>query len=175
MAIKKIIKYPTSSLQKKCRPVEWPDPQWSPEFLAEHLNDLHDTLVATSNGLALASNQILADGLRLFVVKPGTTKLPLQLFNPIWWWNEPEQLAVNEGCLSFPNVWTKILRMQRITVRFQDTHGELHEIKEVSGLDAQIVQHEVDHLNGRILIDYMTKDRRVRVLMDAIRDRKTGK
>ena len=82
MAIRKIIKFPAPSLRTKCVEVDFrPDWFFKAEFNA-HLDDLEDTLDATPNGVALASNQIRAEGWRVFVVKPGMTMLPRIVINP---------------------------------------------------------------------------------------------
>jgi peptide deformylase len=171
MAIRKIIKYPQPSLLKPCMPVSFP----LTEMVQEHLRDLLDTLAASDSGVALASNQILADGLRLFVVKDGYG-LPTELFNPEWNVIEDDLIMpMLEGCLSIPELQLYAPRHQTIQVKWFTRSGEITGSQIASGLAAQIVQHEVEHLNGELLINYAKKDLALRVRMEAIRNRKAGK
>jgi peptide deformylase len=142
--------------------------------IEDHIQDLHDTLEDNSHGVALASNQIRPDGWRIFVVRDGRD-LPTVMFNPSWVVLDDDLIMpVQEGCLSIPELMLYAPRHQTIRVMWQDRSGKTWG-KIVSGLDAQIVQHEVEHLNGKLLIDYANKDLALRVRMEAIRNRKTGK
>ncbi len=175
MAMKKIIKFPALSLRQPCREVSFP----LSDDLLEHIQDLKDTLAATSNGVALASNQILAEGRRVFVVKPGT-RLQEVVINPAW---KPVPIdedgfirtrLVDEGCLSVPEAELRTQRFSLIEVKFQDIDGERQELR-VLELDSQIVQHECDHLDGKLLLDYADPKAQIRVRNEAIRNRKAGR
>lgn len=173
--VRKIIKFPAPSLRAVCREVSFPfDPFMG---LTEHVQDLYDTLAATPTGLALASNQITEDGWRIFVVKerPGDlNRLPSILINPTYTPNRDVVKSEQEGCLSIPELSIFTDRAIRVAVHFFDIHGQKHSLV-VSGMDARIVQHEVDHLDGKLLYDRAPRDVQVRVRAEAIRNRKRGR
>lgn len=175
MAIRKIIKYPAPSLHLVCGEVYLRE-NWffRGEFL-EHLQDLHDTLAATPHGLALASNQIRGYGWRVFVVKSMVdSSLPKELVNPELLTTEWSTTSIaSEGCLSIPEISINQSRLDVVKVKYQDVAGRFF-VAEYSGRDARIIQHELDHLNGKLLVDYAPKAMKVRVLMEAIRNRKKG-
>jgi len=140
--------YPDPVLRAGTEPVTAFDPS---------LGDLAQDMIRTMHertGLGLAAPQV---GLstRLAVVssdeKPGHE---IVLINPelVWTdgWEERE-----EGCLSVPGVYVKIGRFGRVRVRFQDLQGQIQEM-EAEGLFARAIQHEVDHLNGRLILDRMS-------------------
>jgi len=124
---------------------------------ASPLSDLARDMIRTMHertGLGLAAPQV---GLstRLAVVssdeKPGRE---LVLINPELVWTDGWE-AREEGCLSVPGVYVKIGRFGRVRVRFQDFQGRVQEM-ETEGLFARAIQHEVDHLNGRLILDRMS-------------------
>jgi len=179
MAIKKIIKYPSTSLRAPCVPVDFKEDWfWKAEFL-EHLQDLKDTLTATPNGLALASNQIRPEGWQVFVVRSGDfIGLPEVVINPHWFVKEENDLLreiVKEGCLSIPELNEPIERYTDIEVDYFDINGtHLHLIPQ-NNLSARIVQHEVEHLNGGSLVAHLSKRKQTALLVTAIRNRKAGR
>lgn len=173
--VRRIIKFPAPSLRVLCREVSFP----LTEELQQHIRDLKDTLAATPNGVALASNQVAAEGHRVFIVKPGLS-LPEVVINPTWRGVDAlgEGLCrvkyLDEGCLSIPEHQTKIHRNSLILAEFQDETGVKH-VQEVLGLASQIVQHECEHLDGKLLLDHADRKTQVRVRAEAIRNRKRGK
>jgi peptide deformylase len=103
-----------------------------------------------ADGLGLAAPQV-GQSLRLCLVRLNKKMVPIM--NPvIFWWSEEIEVA-EEGCLSLPNVWMNVPRPVSIAVRYMDAKGEEQERK-LSGLEARIVQHEADHLNGVLITDY---------------------
>lgn len=174
----KIIKYPLPSLNRPCRPVEFP----LTDEVRNHIQDLIDTLEATPNGIALASNQILEDGFRIFVVRRGTG-LPQVVINPSW---ESVSMSppdsgpyyfvkyVDEGCLSIPELHLKTHRKTLVDLSWQDDTGK-SEKKMFRHLEAQIVQHECEHLDGHLLIEKADEKTRINVRSEAIRNRKAGR
>lgn len=116
---------------------------------------MRTTLIHTKNprGVGLAAPQI-GEPWRVFLTRP-TTKADIRVFiNPEILSRDPEpdpETAKNdtslEGCLSIPGVWGKVVRSQRLTLRWQDETGAVHE-EEFSGFMATIIQHETDHLGG---------------------------
>ncbi len=95
------------------------------------------------NGLGLSANQV---GLpyRVFIMAANP---PIAIFNPRIIDETTEQVSLEEGCLSYPNLFVKIKRAKSIKVRFQDMDGNTHTEK-YTGMTARIFQHELDHLNG---------------------------
>jgi peptide deformylase len=179
MAIRKIIKYPSPSLRTICQPIDFRDNWfWCAEFL-ENVQDLKDTLAVTAGGLALASNQIRETGFRLFVVRPVPTGewavgLPEVVINPKWYPSTGVATVLDEGCLSMPEVNAKVARHDAIKVEYFDIDGVECKI-EVAGLDAQIVQHEIDHLDGKLIYDYLPKRLQIQTRANAIRNRRAGR
>ena len=174
--VKKIIKYPNPSLRKATSLVALP----ADDFVFEHIRDLNDTLKAEEDGLAIASNQILEDGLRMFVVKDDKRLNEIfeggAVFNPQW---APlalfnQVVTEREGCLSFPGMTFSIPRYNRVMVSFQDVEGRKHE-KEVEGIVARMVQHECDHLDGKLFVETLPKKTQIDIRNIVIRKKKEGK
>lgn len=87
-------------------------------------------------------------------------RTPLFLVNPEIVWSSPDELSTyEEGCLSIPDYYAEVERPARIRFRYLDYHGKVQEA-EADGLLATCVQHEVDHLNGILFIDYLSKLKR---------------
>lgn len=172
--IKKIIKYPNPSLRKPTAAVDIVD-----DSIIEHIKDLNDTLREEQDGLAIASNQILEKGMRLFVVKddtrlndifPGGVAInplwaPIALFNQV--------VADREGCLSFPGMTFNIPRYERVIAFFTDIDGNKYE-KEVEGIIARMFQHECDHLDGRLFIEMLPKKAQISIRNSVISRKKAG-
>jgi len=134
----------------------------------EMIETMHD-----AEGIGLAAQQI-GQAIQLCVVdlRPVESKFgweydgtrpPLELFMPLALVNpevtvvpEPETVY-EEGCLSFPGIRGDVVRPDEITVKFKDPAGHAHTLR-CDGLLARCVQHEVDHLNGVLYIDHMTKE-----------------
>lgn len=114
-----------------------------------------DTLLITVNpkGVGLAAPQI-GVGMRVFITKPNPSSSIRVFINPEILTQDkavtdgvPERGNKLEGCLSIPNVWGKVKRTTKLTLRYHDTAGQVHE-EEFSGFIATIIQHETDHVNG---------------------------
>lgn len=101
-------------------------------------------------GLGLAAPQV-GLSLRLCLAKIGARITPL--INPSITWKSTEQDIAEEGCLSLPGISVNVKRATHIIVQFIDTKGKSQERK-LSNLSARIVQHEVDHLDGILIVDY---------------------
>ena len=156
MAILPILSYPNPPLRKKAKPVEVFDAS-----LAQLIEDLFETMYA-DEGVGLAATQ--ADiHWRVLTVDPmeNNGRQPFYLVNPEIIEREGTMVSP-EGCLSVPGAYDKITRSQRIKVRAVDKHGKAFEIDE-SGYRAAIIQHEIDHLDGKLFIDYLSSMKRERV------------
>lgn len=116
-------------------------------------------LMLENRGLGLAAPQV---GVlkRLVVVSPdGEPGREAVLINPEIIHSEGSERA-DEGCLSFPGIYVKVNRHARVVVRYQDVAGEAHEM-EAEGLLARAIEHEVDHLDGWLLVDRMSQVQRM--------------
>ena len=91
----------------------------------------------------------------LDVAREGETPAPMVVINPEIVWESEERSVYQEGCLSIPEYYEDVERPQRIGLRFLDREGAQREI-EADGLLATCPQHEIDHLNGKLFIDYLT-------------------
>lgn len=116
-------------------------------------------------GIGLAAIQIGVPKrmLVLDVAREGETPAPLVVINPEIVWESDEHSVYQEGCLSIPEYYEDVERPQRIGLRFLDREGAAREI-EADGLLATCLQHEIDHLNGVLFIDHISKLKRDRVV-----------
>ena len=90
-------------------------------------------------------------------------KNPIAMINPEIVWESEETVAHEEGCLSIPEYLDMVIRPERVRARFLDVDGKKQEI-EADGLLARVIQHEVDHINGVLFIDHLSKLKRDRVV-----------
>lgn len=144
MAIRNIRKNGDEVLRKKSRTVEKVD-----EKIKELVEDMIETM-HKNNGVGLAAPQV---GIlkRVVVIDLYDDKGPIVLINPEIIKEKGEQ-EVEEGCLSFPNQFAKIIRPAEVTVKALDIDGKERKIKSKELL-AQAISHEVDHLNGILFVD----------------------
>ena len=84
-------------------------------------------------------------------------KQPFVMFNPVIVDHDDVDISIEEGCLSCPNEAVKVSRWNDIIIEYNNVKGEKKEVR-VAGIDAIIVQHEIDHLNGKMIIDYKSMD-----------------
>ncbi len=156
MTIRNIVIHPDPRLKKTCPPVY----EITPELrsLAEDmLQTMYD-----APGVGLAAPQV-GQLKRLIVMdcvkEPDAQPRPIVLFNPEILWISDRRESHEEGCLSIPEQFAEVERPSGVRVRWRDIYGEIQE-EEFEGLWARCVQHEIDHLNGRLFIDYLTPLRR---------------
>ena len=152
MAIKKIITVPDSVLREKSSVVEKVDKE-----IKNLMDDMLETMYKAP-GIGLAAIQIGVPK-RVVVIdisKEENKKDPLYFINPELTWKSKEKATYEEGCLSIPDQFAKIDRPEKCIVKFLDYNGSLKEIK-AEGLLATCIQHEIDHLNGTLFIDYLSK------------------
>ena len=149
MAVLEILKYPDSKLKKKCLPVEKIDAN-----LRRLVQDMAETMYAAP-GVGLAAPQV-GCLLRLAVIDVSPADQPkslLVLINPEIVETEGE-CSWEDGCLSVPDYSEEIRRKEKVVVRCQNLKGETVEIRG-EGLLAIALQHEIDHLNGILFLDYL--------------------
>ena len=157
MAIRKILKFPDQDLRIKAKPVESFDDE-----LKTLTDDMFDTMHSV-NGIGLAATQIgVAKQVAVIDVSPEKNE-PLVIVNPAIQILDPSKTEdYDEGCLSVPGFFEKISRPSDIKLTYQDLSGKKQEIKP-EGLLTKVVQHELDHLNGRLFVDHISELKRRRI------------
>jgi peptide deformylase len=150
MAIRPILRFPDPNLRRVSEPVVSFD-----DSLRALVEDMKDTMYL-AEGAGLAAIQV-GQPLRLFIIDPevagrGPDDPPVVLANPELVEISAEEQTGDEGCLSFPGIFVPVKRGMRAKVRAQDLLGKTFEI-EGQALLARALQHEYDHLSGRLLID----------------------
>ncbi|MDZ4368067.1 MAG: peptide deformylase [Afipia sp.] len=159
MANRDIIILPDKQLRLISKPVE----KITPEIRAL-ADDMFETMYEAP-GIGLAAIQI-AVPLRLITMdlsKKEGEKEPRVFINPEILSSSEELSVYEEGCLSIPEYYEEVERPARVRVRFMDIDGEIHE-EDADGLYATCIQHEIDHLNGVLFVDYLSKLKRDRVM-----------
>lgn len=143
-----ILKYPDPRLRLKAEPVTTFDAS-----LKAIIGNLFETLYL-QEGVGLAATQVDIQ-LRILVIDISPDqKNPQCLINPLIVDEEGEELS-EEGCLSFPGIYTKVKRAKKIKTRFMTMDGEEREIESI-GLESKVIQHEIDHLNGIVFADRLS-------------------
>ncbi|MCB9527317.1 MAG: peptide deformylase [bacterium] len=171
MAVLDVLPYPNPFLRKRAHDVEAFD-----DALRRTVADLEETM-ADEDGLGLAATQVGID-LRLLILarqafegEAGKGKPNVVIANPEVVWQSDELELGEEGCLSFPGVFIQVERPKRVRIRARDQHGEVFEI-EGEGLGARAILHEIDHLNGVVMIDHVSHLTRKRALKKHERNQK---
>jgi peptide deformylase len=169
MAILSILEYPDPRLRKKAQPVERVD-----DSIRTLLDDMLETMYAAP-GIGLAATQVNQQK-RVIVIDISDEKnSPLRLINPeLVWVSGTEEM--DEGCLSVPGVFEKINRAEKVKVKALGYDGAGFEL-ETDGLLAVCIQHEIDHLEGKLFVDYLSpiKRHRARKKLEKDRRQKTSK
>ncbi len=151
-----VYKYGSKVLRKRASEVETVTPE-----LADFADHMLETMYL-SNGIGLAAPQV-GKSIRLVVIdlqSEDEEKKPLVLFNPVITDKKGEVWA-EEGCLSVPGVWADVLRAETITVEALDRNGKKFTLKDVDGMLARCVQHEIDHLEGVLFVDKISQTDRL--------------
>ena len=157
MAIRKILKFPDQDLRIKAKPVESFDDE-----LKTLTDDMFETMHSV-NGIGLAATQIgVAKQVAVIDISPEKNE-PLVIVNPKIQILDPSKKEdYDEGCLSVPGFFETISRPSDIKLSYQDLNGKKQEIKP-EGLLTKVVQHELDHLNGRLFVDHISELKRRRI------------
>ena len=157
MAVLEILHHPDPRLRIKARPVV----DFGPA-LQKLIDDMFETMYAAP-GVGLAATQVGVDQ-RIAVMDAGAEGKPdpQVLINPVIVEASDKQ-EMEEGCLSVPDVADKVQRYNKLKLKAFDRNGAPYEV-EVEGLRAQAIQHEIDHLDGKLYIDYLSSLKRERIL-----------
>jgi peptide deformylase len=155
MALLPILEFPDPRLRTRAAPVATFD-----AGLGQLIDDMLETMYAAP-GIGLAATQVNVHQ-RIIVIDISEQKdQPLVLINPEILAREGVELT-EEGCLSVPQVFEEVERAARVRVRARDRDGAVLE-REFDGLLAVCVQHEMDHLDGKLFVDYLSSLRRERI------------
>ena len=156
MALLHIIEYPDPRLKTVARPVTRFD-----QRLSDLAKDMAETMYEAP-GVGLAATQVNVHE-RLLVVDISETKDQLHvLVNPEIVWASDEQVECEEGCLSVPGVYDAVTRPAKVKVRAQNVEGTPYEL-DCEGLLAVCVQHEMDHLLGKVFVEYLSPLKQSRI------------
>ena len=155
MAIRDILVFPHPNLRKKAAPVDVFDDE-----LRTLVSDMFETMY-DAPGIGLAATQIDVHQ-RVIVIDVSEDKSePMVFINPELLEEEGKNVH-EEGCLSVPGFYESVERPEKIRVKAFDEHGKEYEL-EAEGLLATCVQHEIDHLNGKVFVDYVSGLKRDRI------------
>ena len=147
--IRDILIHPDPRLKKPCEPIAEVTPELA-KLAADMLETMYD---APGVGLAAPQVGVLKRLLVMDCIKEGTPE-PMVLLNPEVIWSSEDLSTYEEGCLSIPEQYAEVKRPATVTVRWMDLQGATQE-RSFDGLWATCVQHEIDHLNGKLFIDYL--------------------
>jgi len=148
MAKLEILEFPDPRLRKVAKPVEDFD-----EALAAFVEDLYETMYA-EQGIGLAASQVDVHQQVLVIDTSEERNAPKAFINPEIITSSGQQIY-EEGCLSVPGIYAKVERAEEITVRAFRPDGSPFEM-DLAGLDAVCLQHEMDHLQGKLFVDYLS-------------------
>jgi peptide deformylase len=159
MSIRPILKIPDPQLKLISKPVTEFD-----SVLRKLAQDMLDTMYdAPGIGLAAIQIGIAQRVLVIDLAREGEPQKPMIFVNPEIISTSEERSTYEEGCLSIPEYYEEVERPTRIKLKYQDESGAAFEL-EADGLLATCLQHEIDHLNGVLFIDYISKLKRSRVI-----------
>ena len=164
MALRTILEYPDPRLRTRAQPVTQFDAE-----LGQLIDDMFETMYAAP-GIGLAATQVDVHK-RLIVMDVSKDRNePLIFINPEILSREGEEVS-EEGCLSVPENFAEVKRAAKVRVRAQDRNGEVFE-RDYDGILAVCIQHEIDHLDGKLFVDYLSDLKRERIRKKLEKERK---
>ena len=156
MALLPILCFPDPRLHTVAKPVQAVDARIK-QLIADMFETMHE-----AHGIGLAATQVDAHE-RLIVIDVSEGRdQPLVLINPEIVWASPEKKVNDEGCLSVPGIYDGVERHERVHVRALDGQGK-EQMIESEGLLAICIQHEMDHLMGKVFVEYLSPLKRNRI------------
>jgi peptide deformylase len=170
MARLNILRYPDPRLHTVARPVTAVD-----DRIRQLADDMLETMYA-SDGVGLAATQVDVHERVLVMDTSEKRDQPQVLINPEITWTSPEFAVAEEGCLSVPQIYDKVERPARVKVTALGRDGRPFELN-AEGLSAVCVQHEMDHLNGKVFVEYLSLLKRDRIktkMLKKTRDEQRG-
>lgn len=151
-----ILHYPDTRLFTKAKPVAVVD-----DRIRTLVQDMAKTMYEAP-GVGLAATQVdVHERVVVIDVSEAANEL-LVLINPEITWRSDERIVYEEGCLSVPGIYDKVERAERVRVKALDENGQSREI-EADGLLAICVQHELDHLDGKVFVEYLSPLKQSRI------------
>ena len=156
MAHLPILRYPDPRLHTVAKPVREVD-----ERIRRLVDDMLETMYA-AEGVGLAATQVDVHERVIVIDTSETRDDPRVLINPELVWQSDEMSFADEGCLSVPQVYDKVQRHARVTVRALNRDGQSYQF-DAEGLLAVCVQHEMDHLLGKVFVEYLSPLKRTRI------------
>lgn len=156
MALLHILHYPDPRLHTAAKPVTQVD-----ERIRTLVADMAETMY-DAPGIGLAATQVNVHE-QVVVIDLSETRSELQVFiNPEIVWASAERKDWEEGCLSVPEVYDRVERPERVRIRALDLQGQPFE-REMDGLMAVCIQHEMDHLKGKVFVEYLSSLKQMRI------------
>lgn len=156
MALLPILVYPDPKLHTVARPVEAVD-----DAIRTLVNDMFDTMYE-ANGVGLAATQVDVHQRVVVMDVSETRDQRVVLINPEIEWLSEERQTRDEGCLSVPGMYDGVERAIQVRVRALDENGNSRVI-DADGLMAVCIQHEIDHINGKVFVEYLSPLKRNRI------------
>ena len=160
MAIREILVVPDPRLKEVSKPVEGPVTDAHRALMDDMLETMYD-----APGIGLAAIQI-GEPVRIIVMdlaREDEEKAPRYYVNPEIRWSSEELFSYEEGCLSVPEIYDAVERPARVKLKYLDYNGAAVE-EDAEGLFAVCIQHEMDHLNGVLFIDHLSRLKRERAI-----------
>ena len=164
MAKLAILEFPDPRLRKKATPVSDVDYE-----LRTLIDNMFETMYAAP-GIGLAATQVNVHKRLLVADVSANGDEPYALINPVILEKDGVQVS-EEGCLSVPGYYEEVERAEHIRVRYLDRSGQQTEM-EAAGLLAVCIQHEMDHLDGKLFVDYLSEAKRQRIRKKLVKDRR---
>ncbi len=164
MAKLKILEFPDPRLRTKAVPVENVD-----DRIRTLIDDMLETMY-DAPGIGLAATQVDVHERLLVADVSSDQSEPHAFINPVIVEKDGETVT-DEGCLSVPGYYEPVKRAEQIRVRYLDRNGKEAEL-EADGLLAVCIQHEIDHLDGKLFVDYLSEAKRSRIRKRLVRDRR---
>jgi peptide deformylase len=164
MAIRTILEFPDQRLRTRAQPVKQFDAE-----LGRLIDDLFETMYAAP-GIGLAASQVDVHKRVLVIDISDARNEPLVFINPAILAREGEA-ETEEGCLSVPGIFDEVKRASKIRVRWRDRTGAPFE-RDYDGMLAVCIQHEMDHLDGKLFVDYLSDLKRQRIRKKLEKERK---
>ncbi len=156
MAKLEILRYPNPRLHTVAKPVAQVDAR-----IRALIDDMLETMY-DANGIGLAATQVDVHERVVVIDVSEERNEPLVLINPEIVWASPNRVKGEEGCLSVPGIYDGVERAESVRVRAQDREGAAREIA-AEGLLAVCIQHEMDHLMGKVFVEYLSPLKRTRI------------